>query len=340
MRFCSGGNDKDLERAYFFFHWLMGNSSKGYAGACWGYNFDWPNRYFFAPAGTPTVVNTALIGLSLLDASSAFAKADQSSVCGRESISAFDSQAEAIATFSAARSACDFIVRDLHMLCPSPDEACFSYTPIDYRYVHNANLLGAWMLSAMYARTGEPALAAVAKAAARFTVRKQNDDGSWNYGISRLDGWVDNFHTGYVLVALKRVAACLQTDEFNASVEAGYRFWKTRMFANRVIPKFYPSKLYPIDIHSVAQAILTFLEFVDSDPEALALAWQVADWAIENMQDGCGFFVYQLRRRYRIRIPYMRWSQAWMQRALTYLLATSGLALTSAETPERVAFGV
>src|SRR5579884_3920882 len=51
---------KHLELTRFFFNWLVQNAAQGYAGPCWGYNFDWPNRAFLAPAGTPTIVNTRI----------------------------------------------------------------------------------------------------------------------------------------------------------------------------------------------------------------------------------------------------------------------------------------
>jgi hypothetical protein len=61
------------------------------------------------------------------------------------------------------------------------------------------------------------------------------------------------------------------------------------------------------------------------DAKALASAERVALWTIQNLQDPSGFFHYQIRRFFRNRIPYMRWGQAWMQRALTELsLAVSG----------------
>jgi len=49
----------DKERHYlkqieFLANWLMDNRCDGYLGHCWGYNFDWQNRAFFAPRGTPT----------------------------------------------------------------------------------------------------------------------------------------------------------------------------------------------------------------------------------------------------------------------------------------------
>ena len=67
-------------------------------------------------------------------------------------------------------------------------------------------------------------------------------------------------------------------------------------------------------------AILTFLAFDDRDPDGCASAWRMARWGVERLQDPAGYFHYQIHPRYRIRIPYMRWTQAWMQRALAEAL--------------------
>lgn len=318
QKFVTTRQEKHLERVRFFFNWLIENASPGYSGYCWGYNFDWPNRGFFAPAGTPTVVNTAFIGLSFLSAESVLAASSARPALAGESWLRFN-RSEVTSGVDIARNTCQFILRDLHTLRPREDEVCFSYTPIDHRFIHNANMLGAWLLAAVYVRTGEKRLAEAAMAAARFTARRQSPDGSWTYGIAARDGWVDNFHTGYVLVALKRITSYLNTTEFDSALQVGYEFWKTRMFLSGVIPKYYPGRVYPIDIHSIAQAILTFLEFSDMDPSARERAEQVALWAIRNMQDEEGSFHYQVRRAFRIEIPYMRWSEAWMQQALTAL---------------------
>ena len=307
------GDPQHLDRVLFFTGWLQQNVSPGYSGACWGYNFDWPNRGFFAPAGTPTIVNTAFIGLVLLDM-------DHRLHGFHRLCEATDGQSVVSDPLSIARSACDFVLNDLNQVRPAEDEICFSYTPLDRRCVHNANLLGAWLLAEVYARTGEAHLAEHAWAAARYTVRRQSPDGSWPYGESGNDGWVDNFHTGFVLAALKHLGLCLETAEFDDTIARGYSFWKERMFLPDGTPRYYPEKVYPVDVHSVAQAIVTSLEFADQDSEAEAWAWRVARWGIEQMQDPEGYFHYQIHRRYRIRIPYMRWSQAWMQRALTELL--------------------
>src|SRR2546426_11677021 len=44
----------------------------GYSGAAWGYNFDWQNRQFFAPQGTPMIVPTAFAARALVEAYETF----------------------------------------------------------------------------------------------------------------------------------------------------------------------------------------------------------------------------------------------------------------------------
>ena len=152
--------------------------------------------------------------------------------------------------------------------------------------------------------------------AARFTVRRQHSNGAWPYGEHASEGWIDNFHTGYVLVAIARIAARAGTDEFAETLDHGYVFWKTSMFLDDGTPKYSPDRVYPIDAHCVAQAVLTFLQFADRDPDAMKLAGRVLQWGLSHLQDPSGFFHYQILRHYRIRIPYIRWVQAWIHRAL------------------------
>jgi hypothetical protein len=304
----------------FLAQWLLKNAAPGYRGMGWGYNFDWPNRAFFAPAGTPTVVNTAFIGLAFLDMHLLLGnEPERSSLVGATDV-AEGGRRSISSALDVARRTCDFVVQDLNVLAPTADEHCFSYTPLDHRFVHNASMMGAWLLASVFKQTSEPHLGKAALAAARFTARRQLPDGAWSYGVAANERWVDNFHTGFVLLALKRVGDYLQTDEFDKCVLKGYRFWKERMFLANGTPKYYPDRTYPIDVHSVAQAILTFLEFRQEDDEATEHAMRVARWGIENLQDSTGYFYYQICRGYSIRIPYIRWAQAWMQRALTELV--------------------
>ena len=309
--------------------WLQDNAARGYSGMCWGYNFDWPNRASFAPAGTPTIVNTAFIALAFLDLHLICCNSFQPGTPRNAAEVADDKRAvewsaAQSSALNVARSACDFILQDLNTLDRTTDELCFSYTPLDGRRIHNANMMGACLLASVFRRTGETHLATAALAAARYTTRRQMPNGAWPYGEAARENWIDNFHTGFVLVALKRIRDSLRTNEFDQCLLHGYRYWKQHMFLSDGTPKYYSDKLHPIDVHSVAQAILTFLEFEQEDPEAFALAIRMARWGIENLQDPDGYFYYWICRAYKVRIPYIRWSQAWMQIALTELVCSHG----------------
>jgi hypothetical protein len=85
------------------------------------------------------------------------------------------------------------------------------------------------------------------------------------------------------------------------------------------LPRYYNRKTYPIDIHSAAEGIIVFTRLRELDAKNLDWAKRIALWTITNMQDPKGYFYFQKHRHYCNRIPYMRWSQAWMFKALVYL---------------------
>jgi hypothetical protein len=276
-----------------FISGLLAMKIDSYSGACWGYNFDWQSRNFFAPRGTPTIVPTAFAARALIEAGQDFE----------------------------ARSVCDFIINDLPRTVDTETEVCFSYAPNTNTRIFNASLLAAEVLASVGHQTGEQELIDLAYRAARYVVNNQQPDGSWLYGIDPKQAWIDNFHTAYILFSLKRITDILiRKNEFQPALERGYRYWKSTFFLADGWPKYYDHELYPADAHAAASAIVTFLECRELDDDALALAQKVANWTIQNLRDRRGFFYYQRRRFYTVRKPYMRWTQAWMLYALSRLL--------------------
>jgi hypothetical protein len=274
----------------------------GYSGACWGYNFDWQSRHFFAPRGTPTMVPTSFAARALIESAQEFADKEYLTI---------------------ARSVCNFITSDLPVTASSADQICFGYSPNDDTQIFNASLLGAEVLACVGALTDEAELRDLAQRAAKFVVEHQREDGSWPYGTNSNQAWVDNFHTAFVLFSLKRIIdACGLGGEFQNALERGYEYWKNSFFLADGWPKYYHDDPYPADAHAGASAIVTFLEFSRLDPDSPKLAEQVARWTISNLCDEQGYFYYQKRRFYTVRTPYMRWSQAWMLYALARLLET------------------
>ena len=298
-------------RPFLFALWAMkiGN----YSGACWGYNFDWQSRNFFAPRGTPTIVPTAFAARALLEG-------------GPEVF--FDSPPNsdpnifnASLLAAEARSVCDFILTDLPRPVDTETEVCFSYAPNTDTHIFNASLLAAEVLASVGQQTGENELTELADRATRYVVNNQQPDGSWLYGTDPKQSWIDSFHTAYILFSLKRIIAnSTRKNEFQPALERGYQYWKNNFFLADGWPKYYDHDLYPADAHAAASAIVTFLECRELDNDALRLAQNVATWTIQNLRDSRGFFYYQRRRFYTVRKPYMRWTQAWMLYALSRLL--------------------
>ena len=100
-------------------------------------------------------------------------------------------------------------------------------------------------------------------------------------------------------------------DSFTESLDKGFLFYINTFFTNNGTPKYYDNSIYPIDIHSSAQLIIT-LSHLNKSVAYNSLIEKVLNWTIDHMQSDKGFFYYQINRHFTSKIPYMRWSQAWM----------------------------
>lgn len=267
---------------------------------CWGYNFPWQNRSFLVPRWAPNLVCTTFAAFGLLDLFQL--KKDE-------------------ALLEMALSAAEYILNELYFV--SGDECGFGYPiPECHSQVHNANLLAADLFCRMYAITGQERFLEPALRSVRYTVKQQYPNGRWDYGQARTQKWVDNFHTGFDLSALRSIGRTLGTQEFEANVALGFRFYRQNFFLEGGAVRYYHDRTYPIDTHCFAQSIITLTDLRDLDPANDALAHQVFEWVRKNMWDEKGnYFYYRILRTCTIRTSYMRWTQAWMFLALTSLLA-------------------
>ena len=277
------------------------NPSKGYSGFCWGYPFDWQSRVFI-PKHTPSGVVTSIAAHAFIDAYE---------ILGDKKY------------LKIAKSCCEFILRDLNIDEVSKDKLCFSYTPLDKFHVHNANLFSASTLLRTYNYIKKEIYKEKGIKAINFTISYQNPDGSWYYWAppDKLLYNIDNYHTGFVLECLNICRRILKDEfEYEEELRKGLDFYKNNLFLNDSVPKMTPSCIYPIDIHSCAQAIITFCELSDFEPKYYSMAEKIAKWTIKNMQDKEGYFYYRMYDNYVNKMPYIRWGQAWMLRALSYLI--------------------
>ena len=271
----------------------------GFSEPCWGYHFDVQTRVFFYPRSTPNAIATAFAGHALLDA---HARSSQDR------------------WLELAGDTAEFLLANIPAT-PTPAGAFFGYLVGDRTPIHNASLLICSFLARLADETGNAIFAESAADGVAYALAHQRSDGSWPYGERADLGWVDNFHTGYVLEALMRCrAADLGADRLDAALERGLRFYRQELFRDDGAPKYYSNSLYPIDAQCVAQGIQTFALASSLDHSYGSFAWRVARFALDRMRRPDGVFMFQRRRLWSNPTPHVRWCQASMLLAFAHLL--------------------
>jgi hypothetical protein len=310
LKISASGNDAYDDLIEYMIGRLIVLRSPGAAYDCWGYSFAWQGRNEIVPSGAPNLVCTTFVATALLDAY----EQRRDSRC-----------------LALAQSAAEYILKQLYW----EDErgAGFSYPRASLRSeTHNANFLASALLCRLYALTSDKHLLTPALRVARHSLSKQKIDGSWYYGELPSQRWIDNFHTGYNLCALRSIGLTLGTSEFDDAIRRGLGFYTSHFFCEDGSVKYFHDRKYPIDIHCVAQSVITLVNLKALDYRNAERAQAVLRWALKHMWDAKGYFYYRVLRSVKIRTEYMRWSQAWMVLAITNLLSESNAAFDSHST--------
>jgi hypothetical protein len=264
----------------------------------WGYHWDVQTRWSFYPAGSPSVVNVAFAVSALLEAERELGRTDLG---------------------DRARAAARWVLENLWV----EPEGFFAYHQHSRANIHNANVLGAWLV---WAALGDEAQARDrALRAVNRTVRDQREDGSWPYGEGgRNLGWADSFHTGYVLICLDRLSGV--DPEIASSVARGARFYE-RFFGPLGEARLWATRPYPEDGHSAGtglSALALLLRRGLIDPTLLE---RVADRLIDRGMRGGRVIFRRYRWELHTFVNYLRWCDAHVALGLVdAAMAMSGRA--------------
>ena len=303
--------DVFMKQMKFIFDWLQNNYSKGYSGHCWGYNFVWASTQKTLSRFHPSIVVTSFICKGIYE----------------YYLTTKDEKA-----IELLKSASNYIIKDLP-LTETKDGICFAYTDVMKDCCYNAGMLGAEVLAKLYSITGDAQLKDLALRSADFLVAHQHEDGHWNYDINPATGREKvqiDFHQGYVIDSLAEVAKHCDPHNvmYKDAVRKGLMYYRNVQFTSEGRSLWRIPKKYPVEIHNQSQGIITFTRHRKDFPEYFPFGKTVADFTIENMHDKkLGYFYYRSLPAYKNKIPFMRWSQAWMMLALTELIV--------AENPDR-----
>jgi hypothetical protein len=310
-RFQLDHNRTYRDKALDCLDWLDKNKSPLYSKHSWGNHFLYASRSGYISKYESTIVWTGLIGQVFLEAYSLFGN-----VRHREII-------ESIA--------------DWIMELPRKETKnglCLSYIMPRQSSIHNSNMIGAAFLAAAAAVIKRPEYGLIARRAMEYSCARQLQDGAWYYGEEQKHHWIDIFHTGYNLDALKRYETYTDDQSFSDCLAKGYKYFVMNFFEPSGRVKYYFNRTTPVDIQCASQAIDTLLLFSSEDPDSSLMATKTACWYIQKMQDRDGHFDF---RRYALgfsnRAPMIHWGQATMYKSLaSLLLATDHEKGTEAAT--------
>jgi hypothetical protein len=293
--------------AYLLFQRLKHCRIERSKGVAWGYNHDWQARAFNVPQGTPNLVTSVYVGHALLEYYQTF---DDSTA------------------LESALDIADFILSEM-IKFEADSSLCFNYIPQKDAEVHNANLLGAAYLARVLphldSRRQENIRTKIIKSIL-FSINDINPDGSWPYGTKPFHRWIDNFHTAFNIECLIRIGQHLQTDIFVRDLQRVVNYYLDHLFTENGLPKYYNTRLYPIDIHVIAESILVLNQL--RHHQALTLNFDRINQIesallslVQQFQNPKGYFYTQKMKLGWNKIPYIRWGQAWMLYALSDRIA-------------------
>ncbi|BBM66523.1 hypothetical protein VA249_31690 [Vibrio alfacsensis] len=294
----STGDQKYLKEATYLADWLLTQQSdrSQWEYSCWGYHFDWKARAFFVPRGKPNIITTIYVAQALY---------------------ALSEITNDMKYLDPAIDSAHFIVE--HLYTERDNRSFFAYIPGEEAFVHNASLWGAAWVAKVASLTNNDIYKELALNVARQSVQEQNNDGSWVYGSRHHHQFIDGFHTGYNLEALRMISDALATTEFESSIDKGLTYYKQYLFEPDGTAKYYHNNAFPLDMHSVSQAILTLLK-VGGTPEDIMMAKTVLQRSLETLYlPQKKRFCYQKNRFFTNNVDYIRWTQAWVYYSFSFL---------------------
>ncbi len=276
---------------------LRGLRCAGFEEPCWGYPFDTQSRVFFYSKTAPNTIATAFAANALLDAYER---------TGEEEL------------LEEARGAGRFFLR--HILQTEADRgAYFGYIVGDRAPIQNANTHVCAVLARLTRYGDEEGFGPAAQAGIEYALSKQHPDGSWLYGERPDLAWVDGYHHGYVLDALRVCADAGLDDRLPEAIHRGLEYYRRELILPDGTPRYFSHETYPIDSQSVAQAIQTFSIAALDDPSYIEPARRVFDWSLRNMRRPDGLFMFQRRRHWSNPLPHIRWALAATLLACTHM---------------------
>lgn len=289
-----------MTQARSFIDALIVERCAGETEYCWGYPFDWETCFGTWRAGTPLITSTPYAYEAFEAAHTATAEPG------------YLATMESIARFAHTRIPTTEV---------APGVKASAYSPQDSRRVVNASAYRGFLLAAAGTRFQRSEWVAEARATLAFVLRSQRPEGSWLYAMDGKDKFVDNLHTCLVLKSLFKAWRTLGDEELLTAVRDGYGFYKSYLLDEDGLPVPFARTqrltLQRRDLYDYAEGINLALLLADVDRAAESVAATLLADFLGRWIMPDGHFATRETYLGRNTVPYHRWAQAQMFRALT-----------------------
>lgn len=299
----STGRVEYLDKARHFLEALENTRCPGFDRYCWGYPFDWVTRNGTIPAGTPLITTTPY-------AFEAFLQVYQ-----------IDENPKGLQIL---RSIADHAADDIKDFEVGPDASTCSYTPYDTGGVINASAYRSSMLTSASLLFKEDRYMALANNNLRFVLQNQQADGSWPYAVDGVRGFVDHFHTCFVLKALAKIERNTGNPECRIAIEKGIDFYVKNLIDSNGLPKPFSKAprltMYRHELYDYAECINLGVLLKGKFPSLDRIVSVVAGDVLARWQRPDGSFRSRKLLIGWDNVPMHRWAQSQMFRSLCFLL--------------------
>jgi hypothetical protein len=297
------GEPEHLARAVHFLECLVASRCADFKEYCWGYPFDWVTRDGIIPEGTPLITTTPYAYEAFLQAFSLDARPEWKNIL---------------------QSIVRHAYTDIKDFRISENGSTCSYTPDDNGGIVNAAAYRAFLLTSASHLFENDAQRAAAERNLCFVLEQQNADGSWPYAIDGIRGFVDHFHTCFVMKALAKIYTLTHNPSVLSALRKGVDYYLAYLFDTDGLPKPFSCAprltVYKHELYDCAECINLCLLLRGEIPQLERTLETVSAGILNEWIKPDGSF---RSRRLHIgwdNVPMHRWGQAQMFRSLAFCL--------------------
>jgi hypothetical protein len=292
-----------LDKARHFLEVLKETRCPAFKEYGWGYAFDWVTRNGVIKQQTPLITTTPY-------AYEAFVAVYQ-----------LDGRQEWRTIMESVARHARWDIKDFPV---SANSSSCSYTPFDKGGIINAAAYRAFVLTSAAQIFSNDDFAKTAEKNINFVLENQSADGSWPYAVDGVRGFVDHFHTCFVMKALAKIHSLTSHKGCLEALSRGVDYYLNNLFAEDGLPRPFSRAprltVYKRELYDCAECINLCLLLRGRFPKLESTLETVVAGILRDWVKPDGSF----RARQLIlgwdNVPMHRWAQSQMFRSLAFYL--------------------